>query len=163
MSDKIQTQVPQVEEQQTPSPRIDIETLPLQEVIFAFKRLIKNDSSLALRKLLNKRDDIDVNMSGGWPLLYAIENDCFKVFKVLVKHPDINLDIKNSLPLLTAIRDERYEMFKYLLRYGASLTHNVTGILESVKLCCDGRFRASLIRYNFHHFYVKYPSYIQGY
>ena len=157
MSDKIQTQVPQSEAQQ-PSPHIDIQTLPLHEAIFAFKRLIKNDSSLALRKLLNKRDDIDVNMSGGWPLLYAIENDCFKVFKVLVKHPDINLDIKNSLPLLTAIRDERYEMFKYLLRHDASLSHNVTGILESIKLCCDGRFRASLLRYNFYHFFVKYPT-----
>ena len=163
MSDKIQTEnIPQVEEQ-TSSPRIDIETLPLQEVVFAFKRLIKNDNSVALRKLLNKREDIDVNMSGGWPLLHAIENDCFKTFKILVKHPDINLDIKNSLPLLTAIRDERYEFFKYLLRYGASLSHNVTGILESVKMCCDGRFRASLIRYNFHHFFVKYPSYYNGY
>ena len=160
MSDKIQTQVPQSEAQ---TPRIDIESVPLHEAMFAFKRVIKNDNSVALRKLLNKRDDVDVNMSGGWPLLYAIENDCFKVFKVLVKHPDINLDIKNSLPLLTAIRDERYEFFKYLLRYGASLTHNIQGILESVKLCCDGRFRASLIRYGFHHFYVKYPSYIQGY
>jgi len=163
MSDKIQTQVPQNEAQQAPSPRIDIETLPLHEAIFAFKRLIKNDSSLALRKLLDKRDDIDVNMNGGWPLLHAIENDCFKTFKILVKHPDINLDIRNSLPLLSAIKDERYEMFKYLLRYGASLTHNVTGILESVKLCCDGRFRASLIRYNFYHFFVKYPSYYNGY
>jgi hypothetical protein len=159
MSDKIQTQ-PQREAQ---SPRIDIETVPLHEAIFAFKRLIKNDSSLALRKLLDKRDDIDVNLNGGWPLIYAIENDCFKVFKVLVKHPDINLDIRNSLPLLTTIQDERYEMFKYLLRHDASLTHNVVGILETVKMCCDGRFRASLIRYNFQHFFVKYPSYIQGY
>ena len=162
MSDKIQTQQ-QVTLPQPVSPRIDIETLSLQEVIIAFKRLIKNDNSVALRKLLNKRDDIDVNMSGGWPLIHAIENDCFKVFKVLVKHPDINLDIRNSLPLLTAISDERYEMFKYLLRYDASITFNVTGILESVKMCSDGRFRASLIRRGFHHFYVKYPSYIQGY
>ena len=162
MSDKIQTQVPQ-SEAQIPSPRIDIETIPLHEAIIAFKRVIKNDNSVALRKLLNKRDDIDVNMSGGWPLIYAIENDCFKVLKILVKHPDINLDIKNSLPLLTAIEYERYEAFKYLLRYGASLTNNVTGILETVKMCCDGRFRASLTRYGFHHFYVKYPSYIQGY
>ena len=142
-----------------PSPRIDIETVPLHEAIFAFKRVIKNDNSNALRKLLDKRDDIDVNMNGGWPLIYSIQNDCFKVFKVLVKHPDINLDIKNRLPLLTAVQDERYEMFKYLLRFGASLTNNVTGILETVKMCCDGRFRASLERYNFHHFYVKYPSY----
>jgi len=159
MSDKNQTEI-------TPQPassHIDIETLPLQEAIFAFKRLIKNDNSIALKKLLNKRDDIDVNMSRGWPLLYAIENDCFKVFKVLVKHPDINLDIRNSLPLLTTIQDERYEMFKYLLRYEASLTNNIQGILENIKYCCDGRFKASLIRYGFHHFYVKYPSYIQEY
>ena len=154
MSDKIQPQVPP----QTASPRIDIEKISLHEAINAFKRLIKNDNSIALRKLLEKRDDIDVNMSGGWPLLYAIENNCFKVFKVLVKHPDINLDIRNSLPLLTTISDERYEMFKYLLRHDASLSYNVTGILESVKHCCDGRFRASLIRYNFHHFFVKYPT-----
>ena len=140
------------------SPRIDIENVPLHEVIIAFKRIIKNDNSVALRKLLNKRDDINVNMDNGWGIIYAIENDCFKVFKVLVKHPDINLDIRNSLPLLTAIRDERYEMFKYLLRYGASLTNNVQGILETIKMCCDGRFRASLTRYNFHHFFVKYPS-----
>jgi hypothetical protein len=168
MSDKIQTQenIPQSEAQQepqTPSPRIDIETLPLHEVIFAFKRLIKNDNSVALRKLLNKRDDINVNMDNAWGLVYAIENNCFKVFKVLVKHPDINLDIRNSLPLLTAIEYERYEFFKYLLRHDASLNHNVAGILEAVKMCCDGRFRASLLRYNFHHFYVKYPSYYNGY
>jgi ankyrin repeat protein len=152
MSDKTQITLP-------PSPRIDIEIVPLHEAINEFKKLIKNDNSNALRKLLDKRDDIDVNLNNGFPLLYAIENNCFKVFKVLVKHPDINLDIKNSLPLLTALQDERYECFKYLLRYGASLTNNVTGILETVKMCCDGRFRASLERYNFHHFYVKYPSY----
>ena len=155
MSDKIQTQ----EAQTTPIvEKINIETVPLHEAIFAFKRVIKNDNSIALRKLLDKREDIDVNMNGGWPLLYSIQNDCFKVFKVLVKHPDIDLNIRNSLPLLTAIQDERYEMFKYLLRFGASLTHNVSGILETIKMCCDGRFRASLQRYNFHHFYVKYPS-----
>jgi hypothetical protein len=158
MSDKNQPEIiPQT--QQQPYTRIDIENIPLQEAVYAFKRLIKNDNSVALRKLLNKRDDIDVNMSGGWPLLYAIENDCYKVFKVLVKHPDINLNIKNSLPLLTTIRDERYEMFKYLLRHDVSLTNNVKGILEEIKSCCDSRFRASLIRYNFHHFYVKFPSY----
>ena len=158
MSTDKQTQQVILENQQQPSPRIDVETLPLHEVIIAFKRIIKNDNSVALRKLLNKRDDINVNMDNAWGLVYAIENDCFKVFKVLVKHPDINLDIKNSSPLLTAIEYERYECFKYLLRYGASLTHNVTGILEAVKMCCDGRFRASLLRYNFQHFFVKYPT-----
>ena len=153
MSDKIQTQEP------TPIvEKINIETVPLHEAIFALKRVIKNDNSIALRKLLDKRYDIDVNMDNGWPIIYSIENNCFKVFKVLVKHQDINLNIKNSLPLLTAIEDERYEIFKYLLRYGASLTHNPIGILKSVKMSSDGRFRASLQRYNFHHFYVKYSD-----
>ena len=157
MSDKIQTQnIPQ--QPQTSSHRIDIENLSLEEAIIAFKRIIKNDNSNALRKLLDKREDIDVNLDYGYPLIYAIENNCFRVFKVLAKHPDINLDIRNSLPLLKAIQDERYEMFKYLLRYGASLTHNPMQILQESKTCCDHRFRASLLRYNFHHLYIRYPT-----
>lgn len=143
--------------QQT-TPKIDVEKISLLEAINAFKRIIKNDNSVALRKLLDKRDDIDVNLNGGWPLIYSIENDCFKVFKVLVRHPDINLNIRNSLPLLVTIQDERFEYFKYLLRHDVSLTHNVMGILNTVKMCSDGRFRASLIRHNFQHFFVKYPT-----
>jgi hypothetical protein len=142
---------------------IDVKTIPLSEAIYAFKRVIKNDKPLALRKLLKDREDIDVNMDRGWAIIYAIENDLFKVFKILVKHPDINLDIRNGAPLLSSIENERYEIFKYLLRYGATINIDYNKNIKALKDCCDKRFNATMLRHGFTYLKTNIPSYIQQY
>lgn len=140
---------------------IDVKTIPLSEAIYAFKRIVKNDKPLALRKLLKEREDIDVNMDRGWALIYSIENNLFRVFKILVKHPDINLDIRNGGALLASIENERYEIFKYLLRYDASITIDYNKNLKALKECCDPRFKATMTRHGFVYLHTNIPSYIR--
>ena len=132
-----------------------------QEAKKAFIRAIKNEHPSNLKRILKHRDDIDVNMGSGWPLLHSIENDSYNIFNILISHPDINLNIQNGKPLLSAIDHGRYEMFKKLLKVGVDLNMCPGRLINVVKESEDSRYKFQLTKKGFTHFHAHTPSYLK--
>ncbi len=127
----------------------------------AFIRSIKNENHSNLKRILKHRDDIDVNMNSGWPLLYSIENDCYSIFNILISQPDINLNIQSGKPLLLTIEHGRYEMFRKLLKEDVDLNLCTGRLINVVKESEDSRYKFHLTKRGFMHFHAHTPSYLK--
>lgn len=155
---QIETPINDVQDNEVDKPIV----ITTEEATHAFLRLVKTGQSRALRKLLRSRNDINVNMHKGLPLLYAIKNELNPVVDVLLNHPDIDVNVSFAKPLIFAIEYDNYDAFKKLLENGANVNYNPYVILQAVKYNNDGRYKRQLIKYGFTYFNANIPSYIRS-